>query len=78
MSAVKKIGGDKAIWIVVIALAIFSFLPVYSASSNFGANLIFSNIKQFWLSGLIFIMCRSNRLSQKFLVRIFSLAHKLW
>ena len=44
MSSVKKIGGDKAIWIVVIALAIFSFLPVYSASSNFGANLIFSNI----------------------------------
>lgn len=44
MSAIKKIGGDKAIWIVVIALAIFSFLPVYSASSNFGANLIFSNI----------------------------------
>ena len=44
MSAVKKIGGDKAIWIVVIALAIFSFLPVYSASSNFGANFIFSNI----------------------------------
>ena len=44
MSTVKKIGGDKAIWIVVIALAIFSFLPVYSASSNFGANLIFSNI----------------------------------
>ena len=44
MSAVKKIGGDKAICIVVIALAIFSFLPVYSASSNFGANLIFSNI----------------------------------
>ena len=44
MSTVKKIGGDKAIWIVVIALAIFSFLPVYSASSNFGANFIFSNI----------------------------------
>ena len=44
MSLVKNIGGDKAIWIVVIALAIFSFLPVYSASSNFGANLIFSNI----------------------------------
>ena len=44
MSAVKKIGGDKAIWIVVIALAIFSFLPVYSASSTFGVNLIFSNI----------------------------------
>ena len=44
MSTVKKIGGDKAIWIVVIALATFSFLPVYSASSNFGVNLIFSNI----------------------------------
>ncbi len=44
MNAAKKIGGDKAIWIVVIALAIFSFLPVYSASSNFGVNLIFSNI----------------------------------
>ena len=44
MSILKNIRGDKAIWIVVIALAIFSFLPVYSASSNFGANLIFSNI----------------------------------
>ena len=44
MSMLKNIRGDKAIWIVVIALAIFSFLPVYSASSNFGANLIFSNI----------------------------------
>ena len=44
MSIFKNIRGDKAIWIVVIALAIFSFLPVFSASSNFGANLIFSNI----------------------------------
>lgn len=44
MSILKNIRGDKAIWIVVIALAIFSFLPVYSASSNFGTNLIFSNI----------------------------------
>ena len=44
MSMLKNIRGDKAIWIVVIALAIFSFLPVYSASSNFGANLILSNI----------------------------------
>ena len=44
MSIFKNIRGDKVIWIVVIALAIFSFLPVYSASSNFGANLIFSNI----------------------------------
>ena len=44
MSILKNIRGDKAIWIVVITLAIFSFLPVFSASSNFGANLIFSNI----------------------------------
>ena len=44
MSILKNVQGDKAIWIVVITLAIFSFLPVYSASSNFGANLIFSNI----------------------------------
>ena len=44
MSIFKNIRGDKAIWIVVIALAIFSFLPVFSASSNFGTNLIFSNI----------------------------------
>ena len=44
MSILKNVQGDKAIWIVVVTLAIFSFLPVYSASSNFGANLIFSNI----------------------------------
>ena len=44
MSILKNIRGDKAIWIVVITLAIFSFLPVFSASSNFGVNLIFSNI----------------------------------
>ncbi|MGB5274881.1 MAG: cell division protein FtsW, partial [Flavobacteriaceae bacterium] len=30
----KSIKGDKAIWAVVALLAIFSFLPVYSASSN--------------------------------------------
>ncbi len=30
----KNIQGDKAIWAVVALLAIFSFLPVYSASSN--------------------------------------------
>ena len=44
MSILKNIRGDKAIWIVVVALAIFSFLPVFSASSNLGTNLIFSNI----------------------------------
>lgn len=30
----KNIEGDKAIWGVVALLALFSFLPVYSASSN--------------------------------------------
>ncbi len=30
----NKINGDKAIWGVVALLALFSFLPVYSASSN--------------------------------------------
>ncbi len=31
---IKKINGDKAIWGIVALLALFSFLPVYSASSN--------------------------------------------
>jgi len=30
----KNIKGDKAIWAIVALLAIFSFLPVYSAASN--------------------------------------------
>ncbi len=30
----KKIEGDKAIWAIAALLAIFSFLPVYSSSSN--------------------------------------------
>lgn len=30
----KNISGDKAIWAVVALLALFSFLPVYSSSSN--------------------------------------------
>ncbi len=34
MEIVKNIKGDKAIWAVVALLALFSFLPVYSASSN--------------------------------------------
>ena len=29
-----NIKGDKTIWAIVAALAIFSFLPVYSASTN--------------------------------------------
>jgi cell division protein FtsW len=36
--------GDKVVWYVVLALSIFSFLPVFSASSNFGSTLIFSNL----------------------------------
>lgn len=39
-----KIKGDKIIWIVVSFLAVFSFLPIYSASSNFGNDLIFSSL----------------------------------
>lgn len=31
---IKNINGDKAIWGIVALLALFSFLPVYSASSN--------------------------------------------
>jgi len=34
LSIFKNIKGDKAIWAVVALLALFSFLPVYSASSN--------------------------------------------
>ncbi|MGB5821882.1 MAG: FtsW/RodA/SpoVE family cell cycle protein [Saonia sp.] len=34
LKVLKNIKGDKAIWAVVALLALFSFLPVYSASSN--------------------------------------------
>jgi len=34
MQLLKNIKGDRAIWGVVALLAVFSFLPVYSASSN--------------------------------------------
>ena len=30
----KHIHGDRAIWAIVVLLSAFSFLPVYSASSN--------------------------------------------
>jgi cell division protein FtsW len=43
-SIFEKIQGDKIIWTIVSLLALFSFLPVYSASSNFGNDLIFSNM----------------------------------
>ncbi len=44
MSLINSLKGDKIIWIVVLALSIFSFLPVYSASSNFGVNMVFSSV----------------------------------
>ena len=50
---VEKIKGDKIIWTIVSLLAIFSFLPVYSASSNFGNDLIFSNMIKH--VGIVFI-----------------------
>tara|TARA_B110000003_G_scaffold63669_1_gene64205 strand:+ start:3617 stop:4789 length:1173 start_codon:yes stop_codon:yes gene_type:complete len=40
----EKIKGDKIIWSIVILLAVFSFLPVYSASSNFGNSFVLSNV----------------------------------
>ncbi|MGY8945688.1 MAG: FtsW/RodA/SpoVE family cell cycle protein [Flavobacteriales bacterium] len=43
-SVLDKIHGDKIIWTIVLLLALFSFLPVYSASSNFGNDFILSNI----------------------------------
>ncbi len=44
MNIISKLKGDKVVWYVVLALSIFSFLPVFSASSNFGSTLIFSNL----------------------------------
>jgi len=37
-SILKNIGGDRTLWAIITLLALFSFLPVYSASSNL-ANL---------------------------------------
>lgn len=33
-SILKNIKGDKAIWVVILTLAVFSFMPIYSASTN--------------------------------------------
>ncbi len=44
MNTISNLKGDKVVWYVVLALSIFSFLPVFSASSNFGSTLIFSNL----------------------------------
>ncbi len=34
MSVFKYVKGDKALWVIIVLLAIASFLPVYSASTN--------------------------------------------
>ena len=44
MSLISNLKGDKVVWYVVLALSFFSFLPIFSASSNFGTNFIFSNL----------------------------------
>ena len=44
MTLISKLKGDKVVWYVVLALSLFSFLPIFSASSNFGINFIFSNL----------------------------------
>tara|TARA_A100000164_G_scaffold105885_2_gene92977 strand:- start:2573 stop:3736 length:1164 start_codon:yes stop_codon:yes gene_type:complete len=44
MSLISKLKGDKVVWFVVLSLSFFSFLPIFSASSNFGINFIFSNL----------------------------------
>lgn len=33
-SIIKNIKGDRAIWAIIVMLAIFSFMPIYSASTN--------------------------------------------
>jgi cell division protein FtsW len=33
-SIIKNIKGDRAIWAIIIMLAVFSFMPIYSASTN--------------------------------------------
>lgn len=45
----KQIKGDKAIWAIVTLLAIFSFLPVYSAASNLAYTAGNSNTFSFFM-----------------------------
>ncbi|MFV0305478.1 MAG: FtsW/RodA/SpoVE family cell cycle protein [Moheibacter sp.] len=64
MSFLKNyIKGDKYLWAFIFALAIFSFLPVYSASSNLvytvGSGSVFSHMVKhaaFLIIGIIFII----------------------
>ena len=58
----KYFKGDKPLWSFILVLAIFSFLPVYSASSNLvytvGTGTVFSHLMKhgfFLLVGLIII-----------------------
>ena len=58
----KIFKGDKSLWSFILVLAIFSFLPVYSASSNLvytvGTGTVFSHLLKhgfFLLVGLIII-----------------------
>ena len=58
----KYFKGDKSLWSFILVLAIFSFLPVYSASSNLvytvGTGTVFSHLVKhggFLLVGLIII-----------------------
>ena len=67
---IKKIRGDKIIWSIVLLLAVFSFLPVYSASSNFGNSFVLSNvIKHFAIITVgILIMYGTHLIPYKYLV----------
>jgi len=58
----KVFKGDKSLWSFILILAIFSFLPVYSASSNLvytvGTGTVFSHLLKhgfFLLVGLVII-----------------------
>lgn len=44
-SILKNIGGDRVLWAIIALLALFSFLPVYSASSNLANLYGFSTFK---------------------------------
>ena len=54
----ENIRGDKTLWAVLLLLAGFSFLPVYSAASNLayisgGGNTINFLFKQIWRFALV-------------------------
>ena len=45
----KNIKGDRLMWAIVALLAIFSFLPVYSAASNLAYNMGSGNTFSYFL-----------------------------